>query len=257
MEAVSVVMIVKDEEKKLERALQSVKWADEIIVIDGGSRDGTVRVAKRFTSKVFQRVFDDFSSQKNFAMEQAKGEWILSLDADEIVDKRLGEAIQRTVRAGSESNGFRVRRTNYLFGRPLRFAGQGSEKILRLFRQGKGRFVQPIHETIHVEGKVGELSGTLIHYSSSTVSEYLEKLRLYTDLEVNWLAETHRRPGNLDFFIKPAAFFINNYILRLGFLDGYEGFLYHALSSFNQAFKSVCLAEASTCKDKSADSFSS
>ena len=158
MSALSIVLIVKDEESRMEACLQSVAWADEIIVVDGGSKDGTVELARRYTSKVYERAFDHFSNQKNYGVERATGEWIFSIDADEIVSPKLKASLLKVLKEGSSFDGFYLQRINFLFGRRLLFAGQGKEKLLRFFRKGRGRFEQPIHEKVRVEGKTGELS---------------------------------------------------------------------------------------------------
>lgn len=243
MSLISVVLIVTNEENRIESCLRNLSWADEIVVVDGGSRDRTVEIAKLFTPNVFQREFDHFSNQKNYGVDQASGEWILSLDADERLTPELRDSILEVVRKETVWDGFYLMRTNFLFGRPLRFAGQRQEKILRLFRKGKGRFVQPIHEKVVLQEKVGELQGELIHESSPTVSEYLKKLRLYTDFEAQWMAEQGVTPTLFDLSLKPFLRFFYGYFLRLGFLDGYEGFLYHSLSSFYSFFKYVRLKE--------------
>lgn len=255
MSGVSVVLIVQDEETKIEACLRSVSFADEIIVVDGGSKDRTTEITRKFTSKVYSRPFDHFSNQKNYGLEQATGDWILSLDADEVVSEELKNSILQVMSGENSYNGFWVHRSNFLFGKFLRFAGQ-REKILRFFRKGKGKFIQPIHEKLQVEGKIGELQGELLHYSSSTVADYLKKLRLYTDLEVEWLSRNGKHVTTYDWAVKPVLVFIYNYFFRLGFLDGFEGFLYHALSSFNLQLKYARLKErevVNTGKEKSAD----
>ncbi len=243
MESISAVLITINEAENLDRCLRALTWVDEIVVIDGGSTDRTFEIASRYTPKMSQRVFDNFSNQKNYGIEQAKGDWILSIDADEVVSPQLRDSIRKAAREGSPFNGFCVRRRNYVFGKSLRFGGQGSEKLLRFFRKGRGRFEQPIHEKVAVNGKVGELKGDLLHYSSSSVEEYLRKLRLYTDLEARWMAEKGIRPTLADLYLKPKLRFLYFYLLRGGFLDGYEGFLYHFLSSFYYFFKYVRLEE--------------
>ena len=259
MKKISVVLITKNEEGRIAACLESVSWADEIIVVDGESEDRTVEIARRFTSKVVTRRFDNFTHQKNFGLDQASGEWIFSIDADEVVSPLLRDSLLRVVGKSSPFDGFLIQRINYLFGRRLRFAGQDKEKILRFFRKEKGRFVQPIHEKVQVEGRVGKISGELLHYSSRTVSEYLNKLRLYTDLEVQWLAQKKVKVTAMDIAVKPVVLFLRNYFLRLGLLDGFEGFLYHSLSAFNLLLKYARLTETTapgTCTKKSSESFS-
>src|SRR3989338_720682 len=173
MGTVSVVLITLNEERKITNCLHSVSWADEIILVDGESKDATIEKASVFTQKIYRRPFDNFASQKNYGIGLATGDWVFSIDADEVVNPELKEAVQKAVRDGSSYDGFYVKRRNFLFGKELRFGGQSRERILRLFKREKGKFDQPIHEKVIVPGGVGELSGELMHYSSGSVEEYL------------------------------------------------------------------------------------
>jgi glycosyltransferase involved in cell wall biosynthesis len=232
MKTLSAVLIVRNEENKLEECLKALTWTDEIVIADSGSTDKTPEIARRYTQKFFDHDFDNFAFQKNFGIEQATGDWILSIDADEIVSPELKRSIQEVLEKDPPYDGFYLNRVNYIFGKPLRFGGQGEEKILRLFRKGKGYFVQPIHEKIVVEGKTSELTGDLLHYSTSDLEEYWEKLHVYTDFEAKLLAEKGIRPSLIDIWVKPVLRFLYFYIFKLGFLDGYEGFLHHKLSIY-------------------------
>ena len=237
MEKISVAIIATNESHKIANCLHSVSWADEIILVDGGSRDDTMEKAAQLGARVHRREFDNFANQKNHALGLATGDWILSLDADEVVNPELKDAIQKAARDGGSFDGFYVHRRNFLFGKELKFGGQRREKILRLFKKGKGRFDQPIHEKIVLQGPVGELPGDLMHYSSGSVEEYLRKLALYTEFEARWMSRQGKPVRISDVCLKPFFRFAYNYIIRLGILDGYEGFLYHALSFFYDVIK--------------------
>lgn len=237
MTNISAVLIVTNEEKKLKACLEALSWTDEIILVDGGSKDETVEVARKFTTKIFSRSLDNFSNQKNFAIEKASCDWILSVDADEIVSPELSKNLQGIAKNGTDCSGFYLNRVNYIFGKRLRFGGHGNEKILRFFQKKKGRFVQPIHERIAVEGQTGVVSGDLLHFSTSTLEDYIKKLDLYTEFEAKWLKERKIQPTSFDLLLKPSVRFIKGYFIQLGFLDGYEGFLYHSLSSFYDFLK--------------------
>jgi len=243
MEKISAVLIVKNEEKKLEGCLESLTWVDEIVIVDATSTDRTRDIARRYTDKVFERNFDNFADQKNFGIDQASGDWILSVDADEKVSLKLRLSIEKVLRDGTGYDGFMVSRRNIIFGKSLRFAGQRSEKILRLFRREKGRLDQPIHEKVVVRGSVGKLEGELIHESIQTLEEYFQKLNLYTDFEARFMLEQGVKASLLDYYFKPVLRFIYFYIFRLGFLDGYAGFLYHGLSSYYTFLKYAKLSD--------------
>ena len=240
---VSAVLIAKDEEKNLAKTLHSLKDFAEIVLVDGESTDRTVEVARGFGARVFVRPFDDFASQKNYAVSQAGCDWVFSIDADEAPDSRLIDSVREVTEGFSEFNGFYIRRRNFNFGKELHFAGQGHEEVRRFFRRGKAWFEQPIHEKLVVEGKIGRLSGELLHFSSSSVAEYLRKLDLYTDLEARWLIAKGFRPTGYHVALKPLLRFLYFYFIRLGFLDAWEGFLYHSFSSFYLSLKCARILE--------------
>jgi len=248
MQTLSAVLIVKNEESKLESCLQALTWVDEIIVIDSLSTDRTLEIAKQYTAKVFQRPFDNFANQKNYGIEQATGDWILSIDADEKVSVELQKSIQKVIGEDGSLDGYRVVRKNIIFGKSLKFAGQGSERLLRLFRRGKGRLEQPIHEEVVLEGPIGEIDGELIHDSIRTLEDYFRKLHLYTDYEAQFMHDKGIAPTFYGLYIKPVFRFVYHYIIRLGFLDGYPGFLYHGLSSYYVFRKYVKLRELQSVK---------
>ena len=240
----SAILITKNEERNLARTLESVKDFREIVVVDADSSDRTREIAKGFGARVFTRSFDDFSAQKNFALNQATGEWIFSLDADEVPDEQLIQSIQAVLQNGAQTEAaYAVHRRNLHFGRELRWGGQGRDFPVRLFRKDRGRFTHPIHEVVEVDGKVGRLAGTLLHVSNQSVGEYLEKLSQYTGLEAQVLKQSGKKISFWDWGFKPFARFFYTYFLRLGFLDGFEGFLFHALSSFYLAIKYCRVSE--------------
>lgn len=243
MDSLSVVLIVTDEEERIEACLKSVSWADEIIVVDGGSRDRTLEIAGKYTTRIYRRSLDNFMNQKNFGIELAEGDWILSVDADETLDMELQRAICGILKNGSEFDGFSLTRVNMIFGRPFRFGGVREEKIVRLFKRTRGRFDQPIHEKVRLEGKTGELPGRLFHFSTPSVRHYLKKLAQYTEFEAQWLFQKNVRPRWYHFLVIPKLKFFQAYILRLGFLDGIEGFVYHLLSAFYYFLKYARLRE--------------
>lgn len=241
---ISVVLIVRNEEDKIELCLKALEaWVSEIIVVDSGSEDRTCALAARYTPHIFQRTFDHYAAQKNFAISKATQPWVLSLDADEIVTPELADEIQRMIQSDPPKNGFYLMRHNRIFGKYLKYGGQGPEKILRLFRRGTGRFEQPIHEFLVVEGEKDVLDGALLHFCIHSVGEYVDKLQKYTDFEAEWLYERKASCGFFQLYLHPFVRFVYYYGFRLGFLDGYEGFLYQALSSFYYFLKQTKLRE--------------
>lgn len=242
----SVVMITKNEAENIEKSLKAVQGFSEIILVDDESKDATREIAERFNARVFIRRFDDFASQKNFGLDQATQDWIFSLDADEIPDEELLRsicAVVTGVAAANPASGYSLKRRNRHFGRELKWGCEGRDFPIRLFRKGKGRFVNRIHEVVALDGRAARLKGTLLHESNQTASEYLEKLARYTALEARVASEKGEKISFWNMGLKPALRFLYIYFIRLGFLDGFEGFLFHALSSFYLVIKQARLAD--------------
>ncbi len=230
--AISAVIIACDEEKKIEECLRSIDWVDEIILVDAESKDKTAEIAKRYRAKVYQRVFDNFSNQKNYGLREAKGDWILSIDADERVTPELRESLEFINLNGSACNGFYLLRKNQIFGKYFYFGGNGPEKLLRFFKKGMGWFERPVHEKVVVDGKIGEVKGELLHLSTTSFTDYKRKLHLYTKFEAEKMAENKMNANFSDIWLKPMARFFYFYLVKLGFLDGLKGLFYQALSSY-------------------------
>jgi len=231
---ISVAMIVKDEELNLPRTLESVRWADEIVVVDSGSTDRTVAVARAAGARVVEQEWLGFAAQKNFAISQCSGEWVLSLDADEAVDEELRGEIERGVAGVSGCDAFYVNRKNYFLGRWMKHAGFYPDRKLRLFRKGTAWFEErAVHESIKFNGPSKTLRGNLLHYAYPTLESYFEHMNRYSSLGAAEAAKRSRKAGLVtDLVFRPLLTFIYNYVFRLGFLDGREGLLlnlYHAV----------------------------
>ncbi len=265
----SVVVITFNEEANLGRTLASVQplIADgkgEIIVVDSGSTDRTVEIAKSFGAKVFVEEWKGYATQKNSAIDKATGEWILSLDADEELDSELieeltGRGDDPLLQSGShqwcltpgqgtasreiikgEPIGFFVRRKNYFIGRWIRHGGFWPDPKLRLFHRGKGRFEnRTVHEDIQIDGPTRLIQyGTLLHHSYPTLSDYIEHMNRYSSLGAEMVvAKGKVRFSFINIVLRPLFTFIYNYFLRLGFLDGREGLLLHLYHSIYVSWK--------------------
>jgi len=230
MEKISAIIITKDEEADLRQCLESIKYVDDIVVVDSGSTDNTLGIAKDYTSSLFVREFDDFSAQKNFAISKCKNNWVLSLDADEVVSPALGQRLKDFV--PGEEAGYNLKRETYIFGKLMKHGGHDNDTPLRLFDKRKGAFVQTIHEFVKMEGKTSLLSEPIIHYSTKNINEYMDKLNLYTDSEARFLKEEKAVFFYTKMIFLPVVRFIQRYILQKGFMDGEEGFIFYALSGF-------------------------
>lgn len=243
MEKLSVVVICYNEEERIGNCLDSVRWADEIVVLDSCSEDRTLEVARRYTDRVFQHAWQGFGRQKNLALEHASHPWVLCLDADESLTPALAGEIRSILGGPPQHDGYRMpRRTRYL-GRLLRYCWYPDHK-LRLFRRGRGRWSEPrIHERVLLDGSVGKLRHPLIHDSFPTLEAHLETLQRYTTLGAQALAETGRTFSVLRMLGSPIALFLKVYVIRGGFLDGLPGLIASVLSGVHEFLKYAKLYE--------------
>jgi glycosyltransferase involved in cell wall biosynthesis len=229
----SVTVITRDEQANLARALESVRWADEILVVDCGSTDDTVAIARRFGARVIVRDWPGYVEQKNHAADAAAHDWILSLDADERVSDALAAEIRSLLRAVPAAAGYRIPRVSYYLGRWIRTTSWYPDYQLRLYDRRRARWHgRHVHEGVRVEGEPGVLTCELEHYSYRDVSHHLEKMSLYAALAARGLHEQGRTATVGELVLAPALTFITNYVLRRGFRDGRVGFIVSALNSF-------------------------
>ena len=224
MPRVSVAVVALNEEERLRACLESVVWADELVVVDAGSSDKTVAIAREFTDRVLFRAWDGYGTQKNFALGQCQGDWILSLDADERVSEALRDEIRAVLEVEPAEAGFFLPRRNLFQGRWVRHGGLYPDWQLRLFRRGKGAFVErAVHESVRVDGPTGRLRAPLIHESYRSVADAVARLNRYSDLAAADLAAAGRGGSLVDLLGRPVWRFVSMYILRAGFLDGWRG----------------------------------
>ena len=227
----SVAIITLNEQENLVRCLSSLPRGCEILVVDSGSEDKTVQIAEGFGAKVFTRKFDDFSSQKNFAIEKCKRKWVLSIDADEELNQELKSFIEDEFDTEKVDKAcFRIRR-NLVFNHKLMRFGKTNDRPIRLFPNSL-RFKNAIHEEVDTDQlEVRKIPGSIIHYSYKDHSDYFRRFNSYTSK----IAENHfmrgKKPNLLVHVIRPFFEFISRYFFRLGFLDGRNGFTYALYSS--------------------------
>jgi glycosyltransferase involved in cell wall biosynthesis len=227
------VIIVHNEEAHLDACLASIREiADEIVVLDDGSTDATVPIAKRHGARVEMRPFDDFGRQKQAALDLATGVWILSLDADERVTAALAQEISRTVRRADAADGYWVRRTMVYLGQRLRFGGAGSEWILRLARRERVRFAPlPVHEHLIVAGPTGRLTGALEHIKYRSLREHIDTINRYTELAAARKLASGRR-FSVSHVLRIPWELVSRLVLRLGILDGKAGIIHATMAAF-------------------------
>lgn len=231
----SVVMITRNEKRNLARALSSVRFADEIVVLDSGSDDGTQKLAEALGARVETRTFTGFAEMKNAAVDLALGEWIFVLDADEEVTPALAEAIIAAIHRPDGPDAYGVPRLSSFLGRWIHHSGWFPDYTVRLFRRGKAHF-RPVrvHESLAVDGRVERFprAACMNHYTYETMEQYLAKLNQYTSLAATDMIEKGRQPRIWDLFIHPPFTFFRQYILRAGWRDGSHGLVLALLSSF-------------------------
>jgi glycosyltransferase involved in cell wall biosynthesis len=257
----SVAIVAMNEEAIIGQTLDSVRWADEIVLVDSGSTDRTCDIAREFGAKVLPRAWPGFSLQKSFAFENCTQDWILSLDADEVVTPGLAEEIREVISHPDALNAYWIPRKNLFMGKWTRFGGFYPDPKLRLFRRGCGFMTgsEP-HPRIDLKPEVdqntGRLKNPMVHDAYPTLSSYIAHMNSYSSAGARAAVATgYRGFSILDIVLRPTATFIYNYFFRFGFLDGREGLLlhlYHAVYVSNKYAKVWELTRAdSSARDKS------
>lgn len=227
MSSVSVIVITHNEEGNIRECLESVRWADEIIVVDSYSTDKTVAYARNYTRKIFKHQWEGFGKTKNFALSKAKGEWVLSLDADERVTPELAREIQQIVRRNdSVYSAYSAPRKAFFLGRWIKHCGWYPGRVVRLFKRSAAHFTEAqVHESVRVSGSIGQLNNDILHFTDPNIYHYFEKYNRYTSLAAKDMAALGDRFSLSQLLFRPAWTFFRMYILRAGFLDGIEGLI--------------------------------
>jgi glycosyltransferase involved in cell wall biosynthesis len=248
----SVIVITKNEERNIRACLKSVRWADEIIVVDSGSTDSTVDIAKEFTAKIFSRHWDGYGVAKNFGLSQCTGEWILSLDADERVTPELQkEILDRISSVDQKVVALSMpRRANFL-GKWINHCEWYPGRVTRVFRRSTAQFTEEkVHERLEVFGETISLQSDLLHYTDPDLKCYFEKFNKYTSLAAEELVIRKKRFMLIQLIVHPLWIFIRMYIIRLGFLDGIPGLILCVLSANYVFTKYAKLWEYSIQKER-------
>ena len=225
MTKISAIIPTLNEEIHIAEAIKSVSFADEIIVIDSFSEDKTIEIAEKLNVKIIKREFDDFSSQKNFAINQASHDWIYILDADERVTKEVKKEIVSAVKDPKGFVGFYLRRTFYFSGKKVNYSGFQRDKVIRLFLKEHCKYSGLVHEKIISNGKIGFFKNKIDHFSYRNYDHYISKLNHYATIRAKELHDNGEKVNIYHVMVKPGARFFIHYFIRLGFLDGFTGFL--------------------------------
>ena len=259
MNKLSAVLSVYNEEDKIEKCLASLKFCDEIIVVDNESSDRTVEKAKKYTSKIFSQKNDPTAIDllKNRGFEKATSDWILSIDADEEISPDLAGEIKDTLKKNqNETNGYWIPRKNYIFGKWIEHSGWYPDKQLRLFRRGKGKFTKKhVHEPINLEGKSAELEEHIVHRNYDSVSEFIEKTLKYAPNEAEEVLRKGYKFSYLDAISFPLREFLSRFFARHGYKDGMHGLVLSLFMALYHFLVFAYIWEKNNFKEYEGDNF--
>jgi glycosyltransferase involved in cell wall biosynthesis len=228
----SVIIPSYNEENNIRECLESVTWADEILVVDSFSTDKTLEIAREYTDRILQHEYINSAAQKNWTIPQARHDWVLIVDSDERVTLELRNEITDLLGHARLKDGYWIRRKNFLFGKEIKHSGWGADSVLRLFRKDLGRYQE---KRVHAEVELKNtemLGGYLEHISVSSLTDWVNKINRYSSWKARDKYERGTTAPILHMVLRPPMRFIKDYILRLGLLDGWRGFLISTLSAF-------------------------
>ncbi len=236
MKKLSVAIAARNEENNIADCLASVKWADEVVLFDENSSDGTVAIAKKFTDKVFITEHQEmFHRTKQKAVDACSGEWILQLDADEVVTADLEQEIRKVISGNGQSFGYQIPRKNYIFGKWIEHSGWYPDYQIKLFKKGKGKYpCKSVHEQIEIVGNPGVLKSDLVHNHYSSVFQYVDRLNRYTTDDARYLKEKGERVVWSDAIKFPTDEFFKRFFFWEGYLDGLHGLVLSLLQASNR-----------------------
>jgi glycosyltransferase involved in cell wall biosynthesis len=249
---ISAIVLTHNEEENIKDCLESLKFCGEIIIVDDNSQDNTLKIAKKFNTKIFTHSLNgDFSAQRNFGLERAKGDWVLFLDADERIDENLArEIIEKTwAVAGKKKSdypqGYYIRRRDFFWERELRHGETANLEFLRLARRDAGLWQRRVHEYWSIKGETQTLENSLSHYPHKTLREFVRETDYYSSLHAEEKKSKGEKSGIIKIALWPALKFIHNFIFRRGFLDGQAGVVMALMMSLHSylAWSKLYLAQ--------------
>jgi glycosyltransferase involved in cell wall biosynthesis len=252
MVPLSATIVARNEAANIARCLESLRWVDEIVVVDNQSSDATGEVCRAFGCRVLVSEWLGFGRLKQMAIDAARHDWILALDADEVVSDALRERIRAQLASEPPHAGYRIRFQGHYLGRPLRHAGWGHEYHVRLFDRRRGHYRdRRLHESWQVDGPKGELEEPILHYAYPTIAAHLEKIDRYGRLGAQQLFDEGRRASLVGAAARGAHRFLKMYLAQGGFRDGREGFVLAAISAYGVFHKYLRLWELNRWKRSS------
>lgn len=242
-EKISISIITYNEEKIIAKCLEKLYWADEIVIVDSGSTDNTVAICESFGARVIQHAFENFGAQKQFALDQTANDWVLSLDADEVLSDELINEIKNLDLANG-FKGYYVPRTHVFLNTIFKYGVEHKKPILRFFNKKHGKFTpNKVHETIVVEGKLGYLKNEMLHYTVFDFDIAIQKQIKYALLSGELFYEKNKKSNLIKILFKFPFDFIKIYFLQRNFLNGYQGFTWSMFSAFSSYLKYAYLKE--------------
>ncbi|MEX2367657.1 MAG: glycosyltransferase family 2 protein [Pseudohongiellaceae bacterium] len=248
----TATIIALNEAKHITSCIKSVDFFNEVLVVDSGSTDDTVTLARAAGATVLENPWPGYGPQKQFALQHARNDWIFSLDADERVSVALKEAMIQLFKEGPRAQGYAVSRCNHFMGRPLRHGEGYPDWCLRLFNRTIGGWSsEPVHERVLLDGRIERIEGDIDHYSEKSLAEYLQKQNNYTTLQAEQLYAAGRRASLLKLTTSPFVRFIKFYFIKRGFLDGVPGLVHISIGCFNSFCKYAKLLEIENRKPRS------
>ncbi len=245
MKKISVTIITKNEKDKIRDCLESVKWADEIVVVDSFSTDNTVSICREYTDKVYQREWPGHIEQKNRAIDLTSNQWVLSLDADERITKELADEICALKMEGLEKySAYSIPRQVFYMGKPIRHCGWYPARKLRLFDKKKSRWGgENPHDRIYCSGSVGKLRGDMLHYSFDSIASHIVTINSFTSIAALERKKKGIKGSIPKLILRAPGNFLKMYFLKMGFLDGLPGFIICVLSTMHVFVKYAKLIE--------------
>lgn len=238
---ITAVVLVKNEEKLIRECVKSLSFCDEILIIDDNSTDATINVINNFANKKIKiiphELKNNFSQARNFGLQKAQNEWVLFIDADEVVSDSLAYEISNAIQLKDQNlnnfNGFYIKRKDFMWGKRFEYGETGNIKLLRLAKKINGEWKGIVHEEWKIKGNVGILRNIIAHYPHQTIEEFLREINFYTTLKAEDLYSKKVRTSMLSIILYPFGKFVLNYFLKKGFLDGIPGLVHALLMSFH------------------------
>ena len=235
-QTIAAVIIAKNEEKRIIPCLESVKWCDEIVVVDDMSSDDTHSICRRFRAEVIAHPLnEDYGMQRNIGIDHSNSDWILQLDADERVSPELKRYIKEILSTNNGTTAYKIYRKNHFLGKFMKYGGW-YEKQIKLFRKGKARYIGTIHEQLKVDGRIGELKSYVEHYAFTSISEFIQRQIYYAGIEAKVLHQKGDDMGvrkiRYHIMIKPIKLFFKLFIRKQGVRDGMHGFIFSILNAW-------------------------